>query len=384
MTFRVCFVGDDAHPPWNHASSILTKRLIECLSAKAECSLATASSKVNWNHEPAGLKQLLLARASGSQSIDAVRLSVAARNSGGGFDVFHLVGTNALIFSPTSKLLGTKGRIVRHIFTPYDAKDRTVGPFRRVANRFFIDSYAFTTPRIGQWKDELSPRTKRFLVRPPIDCNFYRPQATKRAEPELGDPGLRTVLYMGPLMPTRFPHETVLRAVKRLVENGAKLRLVILTSASRTTIEACERVLALSKSLSISKNILLKRVDLTELERISWYNSADVVIFPYVGPDPEKLADPPFGILEAMACGRIVLSSDVLSVSDVVREGLTGFLLQNTTVDELERGILRSLESAETAKLAKYAREKIVENFDYPRVAADTLKAYGSLLNGQG
>jgi len=148
MTFRVCFVGDDAHPPWNHASSILTKRLIECLSPKAECSLATASSKVNWNHEPSGLKQLLLARTSGSQSIDAVRLSVAARSGGGGVDVFHLVGTNALIFSPTSKLLGTKGRIVRHIFTPYDAKDRTVGPFRRVANRFFIDSYAFTTPRI--------------------------------------------------------------------------------------------------------------------------------------------------------------------------------------------------------------------------------------------
>src|SRR2546430_3665299 len=107
MTFRVCFVGDDAHPPWNHASSILTKRLIECLSAKAECSLATASSKANWNHEPAGLKQLLLARASGSQSIDAVRLSVAARNSGGGFDGFDLFGANALLFLPTRKLLGT-------------------------------------------------------------------------------------------------------------------------------------------------------------------------------------------------------------------------------------------------------------------------------------
>src|SRR5437899_10115827 len=323
MTFRVCFVGDDAHPPWNHASSILTKRLIECLSAKAECSLVTASSKVNWNHEPAGLKQLLLARASGRQSIEAVRLSVAARNSGGGFDVFHLVETNSLLFSPTSKLLGTKGRIVRHIFTPYDAKDRTVGPFRRVANRFFIDSYAFTTPRIGQWKDELSPRTKRFLVRPPIDCNFYRPQATKRAEPELGEPGLRTVLYMGPLMPTRFPHETVLRAVKRLVENGVKLRLVVLTRSSRCTRPATSVVLALCTSLSISTDILLNGSDLTELERISWYNSADVVIFPYVGPDPERLADPPFGILEAMACGRIVLSSDVLSVSDVVREGLT-------------------------------------------------------------
>src|SRR3989454_9607685 len=188
------------------------------------------------------------------------------------------------------------------------------------------------TQEIRKRTDDPSPKKNGFGLTPRMDWSFYGPQATKRAEPELADPGLRTVLYMGPLMPTRVPHETVLRAVKRLVENGVKLRLVILTSASRTTMGACERVLALSKSLSISKNIVLKRVDLTELERISWYNSADVVIFPYVGPDPEKLADPPFGILEAMACGRIVLSSDVLSVSDVVKEGLTAFLLQKTAV----------------------------------------------------
>jgi glycosyltransferase involved in cell wall biosynthesis len=270
---------------------------------------------------------------------------------------------------------------VRHIFTPYDARDRTVGPFRRVANRFFIDSYAFTTPRIGHWKDELSPRTKRFLVRPPIDCGFYRPLDSSRLDQELGDASLRTVLYMGPLMSTRFPHEVVLRAVKRLVEKGVKLRLVVLTSASRTTVEACEKVLALGRDLSISKYMVLKRIDLTEQERINWYNAADVVIFPYVGPDPEKLADPPFGILEAMACGRIVLASDVLSVSEVVHEGSTGFILPNTTIDEVEQGILRSLQTTEAGRIRRYAREKIVENFDYPKVAMETLKAYNNLLN---
>jgi glycosyltransferase involved in cell wall biosynthesis len=382
MTVKVCFVGDDVRPPWNHASSILTKRLIECLSPVADCSLATAFAGGSWNHEPVGLRQVVFAGKSKSQSVSAVRLSVAAR--GGGVDVLHLVGTNALLFSPASKLLGARGRIVRHIFTPYDAKDRTVGPFRRLINRFFIDSYAFTTPRIGRWNDELSPRTRRFLVRPPINCDFYRPQASFMIDPELADPNLRTVLYMGPLMPTRFPQEAVLRAVKRLVERGVKLRLVILTSASRTTTEACERVLQLSRDLSITKNFLLKRVDLTEQERIGWYNSSDVVLFPYVGPDPEKLADPPFGILEAMACGRVVLSSDVLSVSEVVAEGATGFLLQSTTVDEIERGILRSLETSEAGKIERNARQRIVERFGYPRVASDTLRAYNELLSIQG
>src|SRR2546428_12409426 len=120
MTFRVCFVGDDAHPPWNHASSILTKRLIECLSPNAECSLATASSKVNWNHEPAGPKQLLLARTRGSQSIDAVRLSVAARKSGGGVHAFPLVRAHAPSFSTPQKHLVPQRSITRPKFNPFN------------------------------------------------------------------------------------------------------------------------------------------------------------------------------------------------------------------------------------------------------------------------
>jgi len=87
--------------------------------------------------------------------------------------------------------------------------------------------------------------------------------------------------------------------------------------------------------------------------------------------------------LEAMACGRIVLASDVLSVSEVVQEGSTGFILPNTTIDQMEQGILRSLQTTEARRIEKYARAKIVENFDYPKVAADTLNAYSNLLNGR-
>ena len=71
-------------------------------------------------------------------------------------------------------------------------------------------------------------------------------------------------------------------------------------------------------------------------------------------------------------------------MSEVVEEGATGFLLQNTTVDEIERGILRSLETSEARKIEKNARQMIIERFGYPRVASDTLKAYNELLSIQG
>ncbi len=378
MNIRVCFVGDDVRPPWNHASSILTKRLIECLSPSVDCTLATVSPEATGNQGPSGIERMLVTGTSGSQSLDALRLSLLVR--GEPADIFHLVGTNALVFSPVSKFLRTRGRIVRHIFTPYDSKDRAVRPVRWVANKLFIDRYAFTTPRMGRWAGELS-ETKRFLLRPPINCDLYRP--FEGAKKTLGPMNAHkhTVLYMGPLMPSRFPHLIVLRALKGLTTKGVDVGLVVLTSATRTTAEQCEKVLEFSRDLAVEENFVLKRVDLSEQERILWYNSADVVVFPYAGPEPEKLADPPFGILESMACGCLVLATDVLSVSEIVEEGVTGFLLSNLTPNEVESGLLRALETSERRRIQTNARNRIMEKFDYSRVREDALEAYLSIID---
>ncbi len=374
MTIRVCFVGDDAHPPWNHASSILTKRLIECLSGReVECSLATSKGSNSWGHELVDVEKLF-ARTSGRPSLDAVRLSIASRTINP--DILHLVGTNALVFSPVSKALGSKARIVRHIFTPYDSKDRAVGPLRAVANRLFIDCYAFTTPRIGRWENEVGGKTRRFIFRPPINTEFYQPREGGMLAEDSKSP---IVLYMGPLMPTRFPKEIVLRAMKRLKERGMKARLVVLTSASRSSMDECNKLVSMSREMSLSDDVLVERIDLSETQRIRWYNTADIVLFPYLGPDPEKLADPPFGILEAMSCGSVVLATDVLSVSDVVQDGTNGFLMKRMTVEDLEAGLERALQSIGSS-VGSNARAKILRTFDYGIVSQDIKKAYSILV----
>lgn len=369
-------MGDDVRPPWNHASSILTKRLIECLSPRIDCSLATVSDETDWNGEVAGVEKVMVVKGTGSQSRDAVKLSLLVRDEPA--DVLHLVGTNALVFSPLSRALGQKARIVRHLFTPYDAKDRFVRPARWMANRF-IDGYAFTTPWIGRWKDQLSGE-RRFLLRPPINCDLYRP--TDGFKTSLGQrESDHTVLYMGPLLPSRFPHQVVLEALRLLKDKGSDIRLVVMTSAKRSTDEVCEKILAHGRELSLGDSFVLNRVDLSEQERVRWYNSVDVAIFPYVGPQPEKLADPPFGILEAMSCGSVVLASTVLSVSEVVRDGVTGFLLSKMSAEELAAGLLRAFESREREEIAKNARATILEKFDYARVREDALKIYSSILD---
>ncbi len=142
----------------------------------------------------------------------------------------------------------------------------------------------------------------------------------------------------------------------------------------------CEEVATLSKHLDLEKNLILQRKDLSEVERVKAYNAADAIIFPYVGPEPEQLADPPFGILESMACGRIVVSTRVLSVPEIVKDESTGFLTGSASKDDLYNGIVRALTHSDRSAVGLRAREMMVEEFSYPVVRHDLLETYESVL----
>lgn len=375
---RVCFVGDDVHPPWNHASSILTKRLIEVVSPRAECFLATVTSPRTQDKFYRSVKMTPAATPSSMRALTTIRLSLSAKTSSP--DIIHLVGVNALLFAPFSKLLATRASIIRHIFTSYDRSDLAVRPIRSLANALFIDSYAFTTPRIGQWAQEHFHKARRLLIRPPINCDLYRPSPglTSRS---VWNRREKTILYMGPLWGSRFPAIRVLQALKLLVNRGVDSHLLVLTSALRTSTVESDRLLAIGRTVGLEGRLTVRRVDLSEDERVAAYNEADVVIFPYVGPVPERLADPPFGILEAMACGRVVLATDVLSISEVVNNEETGFVAKDSTSEQIAEGLHRALTTPDGNRIERNARQRMISEFSYPQVRERLISSYTSIMH---
>ena len=354
----------------------MTRRLIECLSSAIDVALATTSSGDRTDFL-AKEYETFLAKHTGIRALDAVKLAIAAERSSA--DIFHLVGTNALLFSPICKFSGAKGRIVRHVFTPYDRTDEMIAPVRRIMNRGFIDAYAFTSPWIGRWAGDVASSARKFVLRPPIDCDLYRP-LSGGGSPVLESNGhVYSLLYMGPLWRSRFPSVNVLSALKSLIAEGFDAHLTIIASASRTTLSQIEEILSLVRSMSLERQVALMRRDLTEQERVQAYNDADLVVFPYVGPEPEQLADPPFGILESMACGGRVLATDVLSIPEVITNGENGFLITSTSIDNLRRGIRAALESEEKEELAARARQQVLREFGYPAIRQDAINLYRNL-----
>jgi len=82
-------------------------------------------------------------------------------------------------------------------------------------------------------------------------------------------------------------------------------------------------------------------------------------------------------IKEAMACSTLILVTPVASV-DIIKDGETGFILENNSPDCITKNVIRVLEHPEPEKIIKRARNLVEEEFSYKK----NVKQYRNMLYG--
>ncbi|MFP6654875.1 MAG: glycosyltransferase family 4 protein [Myxococcota bacterium] len=118
---------------------------------------------------------------------------------------------------------------------------------------------------------------------------------------------------------------------------------------------------------------LTGRVDVEKL--VELYRRAAVVVVPsrYEG----------FGLpaVEAMACGTPVVATRAGALPEVIELTRGGRLTERDDPDALAQTILDVLEdTAGYARMAKEGRERVVERFSWPRIAATTAEVYEEVV----
>ncbi|MDT8369314.1 MAG: glycosyltransferase family 4 protein [Longimicrobiales bacterium] len=158
-----------------------------------------------------------------------------------------------------------------------------------------------------------------------IDLERYTPGGEKSATP--------TLLYIGRLK--RYKGiDLVLRAVRRLVDDGVDLRLRI---AGRG--DDLGRLRALTRRLDLGNHVefpgFVTEETKLELLRTSWVH---VLTSPKEG----------WGIsnIEAAACGTPSVVSDAPGLRESVRDGVTGFLVPHGDIGALARRLATLIEDA--------------------------------------
>jgi glycosyltransferase involved in cell wall biosynthesis len=103
-----------------------------------------------------------------------------------------------------------------------------------------------------------------------------------------------------------------------------------------------------------------------------WYRMADLFV------SPSHVDGSSVSLLEALACGRPVLVSDIPANKEWVREDLNGWLFPDGNPDALAERILRiSARRSILPRIGRAARKVAEERADWERNFAVLLRVYG-------
>lgn len=129
--------------------------------------------------------------------------------------------------------------------------------------------------------------------------------------------------------------------------------------------------LKLSGSVHILSNV-------SNAEKILLYNKCAVFVFPSLKEG--------FGLapIEAMACGKPVISSDLFALPEVVKNGVNGYAVSVENESEFVSKTLLLLNDKKLYdRLSDQAVEFVKTNFSWRKAADTTLKYYEKIINGK-
>jgi len=113
----------------------------------------------------------------------------------------------------------------------------------------------------------------------------------------------------------------------------------------------------------------------TREEMVAAYNMADVYVAPTLY---ENL---PIRILEAMACERAVVASNVCAIPEAIEHGINGLLVPPRNSKALAHALMRLLEDDSLRmRLGRRARQTVLERFSWHSIAMRTAALYEHVL----
>lgn len=91
------------------------------------------------------------------------------------------------------------------------------------------------------------------------------------------------------------------------------------------------------------------------------------------------------GVLEAMACQKLIIASEVGTSSQLIESGITGYLVRPSDTNGLSQLLLDAVsDKLDTSAIGQKAREKLLNLFDTSKMVDQTIEVYRRNLANSG
>jgi len=218
-----------------------------------------------------------------------------------------------------------------------------------------------------------APADRVVIVPPGVDLHTFHPCDQPKSRAQLGvEQDAQVILFVGRIQPLKAP-DVLIRAVAELGRAGgrrrSRLRLIIIGSPSGPEVSWFTTLPALAAELGVADLVDFRPHSLRG-ELFRWYCASDVVGVPSYTES--------FGLvaLEAQACGRPVVATDVGGLRHAVRDGHTGLLIPDHEPAQWARALGELLDDEVGRSWMGANAAGHASRFSWDNTAAATLEAY--------
>jgi D-inositol-3-phosphate glycosyltransferase len=211
------------------------------------------------------------------------------------------------------------------------------------------------------------------VIEPGVDLQVFRPTSQQSARARLGIPADAVVpLFVGRLQPLKAP-DVLLRAVALLLERDPSLRSRLLVPVvggpSGSGLEHPDSLAELAGALGIA-DVVRFVPPVTRVELVDWYAAATMICVPSYNES--------FGLvaIEASAVGTPVVAAAVGGLTTVVRDGVTGLLVDGHDPADYARAMSRLVDAPAYRDRLGSAASLHARGFAWERTADLTLDVY--------
>jgi glycosyltransferase involved in cell wall biosynthesis len=197
-----------------------------------------------------------------------------------------------------------------------------------------------------------------------IDINVFKPSKKKNNRKE-------KVLFTGQII-ARKGVQFIIKAMPQVLKEHPDTVLVLAGTGNSGPYRRMLQDMKIPQ-----RNFEFCSVDYQDMPQL--YNQADIFVF------PSLVESFPMSVLEAMACGLPAVASDVGDMPSLIKEGITGFMINKGDYNALANRINLLLDDVTLrTEMSQNARDLVVENYSAEIMGERTLKVYHQVLNDYG
>lgn len=251
---------------------------------------------------------------------------------------------------------------------PKMINDKTIGYFKRkLLNPHFIAVAKNEIPIIKKYgiKDD-----HIHYIPAGINTEIFKPVYSGDLKKKYNVENSDIIMYVGRIRKGKGL-DKLIRILNIIVKKKKNVKLIVIGADSGylPIIKSLIQKYNLSKHVIFTGFILKKNLP-------KYYSMADLVVHPSI----QEI----FGyvLLEAGACGKIVIGSDIMGPSEIIVDGKTGYVSNFKNLNDVSEMILDLLNDKKTLiKMGKNNFERIKKKYSWEKNAKSHLDLYKKILN---